>query len=301
MSKSAKERQTSSHPICRNRFRTGFVPRLLFSLVLSVGLSMPFASNALAANLPARPAQYVRDDASMLSQEAENELNRFLRTVHDERNVEILVVTITGLPVRRNFVHQAPSETIESYATKMFNQFQVGDAPANRGVLVLIAKNNRKCRIELGAGYSSSMDRVAKRIITEDFLPKFRSNQYDDGINTGVHQIAKTFANYGATTQDSAINWSWLAVPAGMVGLIGALTGVSLFWTRKRGWGWVVVGLVYVKYLRVRNAITRSSSGARGSSSSSDSFWDSDFGDFGGGGGGGGGGFSSGGGASGSW
>ena len=187
----------------------------------------------------------------------------------------------------------------------MFNHFQVGDAPANRGVLLLIAKNDRKCRIELGAGYSASMDRVAQRIINHDLVPEFRAGHYEQGIQDGVQEIAKSLAGYHAESKSPDTNWNWIAAPAGVLGLIATLTSISLYWNRKRGWGWVAVGLVYVNYLRVRNAVTRSSHGARGSSSSGGGGWSSDFGSFGGDGGGGGfgggGGSSTGGGASGSW
>ena len=131
------------------------------------------------------------------------------------------------------------------------------------------------------------------RIIEESILPHFREDDYSAGILEGVRAIGAEFASlrYGFPRQ-----LAWFAGAS----VAGILIAISLFRNGKRGWGWVVVGLVVVLLLflwRTLREIGRhmpesSRSGYRAGSSS----WSS-----GGYGGSFGGGFSGGGGATGSW
>ncbi|MEL6794029.1 MAG: TPM domain-containing protein, partial [Pseudomonadota bacterium] len=65
----------------------------------------------------------------------------------------------------------------------------VGDAEENDGVMLLVARFDRKLRIEIGAGYSSAFDSRMKRIIDDVIVPYFRSDQYGVGIEEGVREV----------------------------------------------------------------------------------------------------------------
>ena len=67
--------------------------------------------------------------------------------------------------------------------------------PANDGVLLLVARQDRKARIELGAGYGKSRDADAARIMERSILPHFRDDDYGEGITEGVRAIAAELAS----------------------------------------------------------------------------------------------------------
>ena len=258
--------------------------------------------------MPAKP-DYLHDGAAILSTECEAELLPFLRRIERESGVELVVVTIDRIPpsnVGGFNVARKQNMSIEAYAKAMFNHYEIGNASPNQGVMLLVAKHDRKCRIELGAGYSTSTDQVAKRIIDRTIVPAFRSGDYQTGIRDGVTEIATSIAgmNFSVERQPSRSS-AWILIPLGIFGFVGTLIFASLAINGKRGWGWVLVGLVYIQYLKIRNWFRepwpnagRSTYGSSyesgnnffdsGSSWSGDSFSS-------------GGGFSDGGGASGDW
>jgi uncharacterized protein len=70
----------------------------------------------------------------------------------------------------------APGETLEDFATNLFDDWGIGDATRNDGILVLVLPNDRAMRIELGAGYDASWNNEAGRLIDRSYLPSFSSD-----------------------------------------------------------------------------------------------------------------------------
>ncbi|MEO6138459.1 MAG: TPM domain-containing protein [Luteimonas sp.] len=74
-------------------------------------------------------------------------------------------------------------ETIEQYATRVFDQFKLGRKGVDDGVLVVVAKDDHHVRIEPGYGLEGAIpDAIANRIIQEYMAPKFRANDYAGGL-----------------------------------------------------------------------------------------------------------------------
>lgn len=246
----------------------------------------------LRAAYPPADAGYVTDLAGVLSADEEERIEQWLWQVEKDTGVEIAVVTLDSIA---NYPNTANS-SIEVFARGLFDDYGIGNMPANDGVLLVVAVMDRKARIELGAGYGHSRDADADRIMQRDIIPRFKQNDYAGGITDGVQGIMAEFAG-------KRVAGAWRQPAYQAIGLViaiavVALIAVSLFRHGKRGWGWVCVGILIVLLLAlVRVGIAVLSSSARGSSGG----WSS--GGFGGGFGGGfsGGGFSGGGGASGSW
>ncbi len=83
-------------------------------------------------------------------------------------------------------------ETVEQYAIRVFDQWKLGRKGVDDGVLLLIAKNDRKLRIEVGRGLEGAIpDAFAKRIIEEEITPRFKQGDFHGGIAAGVDRIAK--------------------------------------------------------------------------------------------------------------
>jgi uncharacterized protein len=79
---------------------------------------------------------------------------------------------------------------IEDYATKLFNSWGIGDAKMNNGVLLLIAMNDRKIRIEIGKGFQQSITELnAKLIIDYDLAPEMKNKNYFVGINKVIDKL----------------------------------------------------------------------------------------------------------------
>jgi uncharacterized protein len=83
-------------------------------------------------------------------------------------------------------------ETIEQYSIRAAEVWKIGRKKIDDGALLVIAKNDRKLRIEVGYGLEGALnDATAKRIIDEIITPKFRSGDFAGGISAGVDRIVR--------------------------------------------------------------------------------------------------------------
>ncbi|MGH8211769.1 MAG: TPM domain-containing protein [Rhodanobacteraceae bacterium] len=83
-------------------------------------------------------------------------------------------------------------ETIEQYATRVFDQWKIGRKHVDDGILVVVSKDDHKVYIETGYGLEGAIpDALASRIIREQIVPKFRANDYYGGLHDAVGSLAK--------------------------------------------------------------------------------------------------------------
>lgn len=221
---------------------------------------------------------YVTDIADVLTPQQEERLEQWLIQTEDGTKTEIIVVVIRSM----QDYPESSNSSIEEFATGLFNSWGIGNEPRNDGILLLVSIGDRKARIELGAGYPPSRDVDANRIIQKTIVPEFRGGHYAAGIEKGVKEIIGDFTDYRV-----GVNWPLIIYP--VLILLAGIVAISLFRSGRKGWGWVVVGLILLLllgFLRVLKEVNRFGK-------SSD--WSP------GGLGGFGGGFSRGGGATGSW
>src|ERR1700722_9411828 len=81
-------------------------------------------------------------------------------------------------------------ETIEQYSIRVAEAWKIGRKKIDDGALLVVAKNDRKLRIEVGYGLEGSLtDATAGRIISEIITPKFRSGDFAGGISAGIDRI----------------------------------------------------------------------------------------------------------------
>lgn len=94
------------------------------------------------------------------------------------RQVVILMVSTTG------------SQSIEDYATQVFRETGIGDKERNDGVLILVAKDDRMMRIEVGYGLEGTIsDLLADGIINQKMKPRFQENDFYEGLHDAVQSI----------------------------------------------------------------------------------------------------------------
>ena len=83
-------------------------------------------------------------------------------------------------------------ETIEQYSIRVADAWKIGRKKVDDGAILVVAKDDRKLRIEVGYGLEGALtDVTAKRIIDEIITPKFRNNDFAGGISAGVDQIIR--------------------------------------------------------------------------------------------------------------
>ncbi len=153
------------------------MPRLVaLSMVLCC---LPLMLSAEEYPLPADP--YVTDIAGIISAGAEVRLRTELKSLKEETGIEAAVVTI---PTRK--AYEPPSDSLESFATGLFNSWGIGDAQRNDGLLLLVIPGDRETRLELGAGYDQGYDVLAQDIVNRWLEPAFRDGEYSDGIEMGM-------------------------------------------------------------------------------------------------------------------
>src|SRR6266852_1448878 len=83
-------------------------------------------------------------------------------------------------------------ETIEQYSIRVADAWKIGRTNADDGVILVVAKNDRKLRIEVGRGLEGAIpDAIAKRVVSDVIAPHFRANDFYGGIAAGADALAK--------------------------------------------------------------------------------------------------------------
>jgi uncharacterized protein len=119
----------------------------------------------------------VTDNAQILSPETRQLLTDQLKAHEDRTTNQIAVLTVPTLD----------GESIEDYAADVFNAWKLGQQDKDNGILIVIAPNDRRMRIEVGYGLEPTLtDALAGRIIRHLMTPKFKNGDYDGGITDGA-------------------------------------------------------------------------------------------------------------------
>lgn len=147
------------------------------SYVVGIFLMLLIALAAVAAAAPAvlpKPAQmtYVADTAAMISNEDAAKIAEMGRGLDAATGAQVVVVTISSLD----------GASIEEYATTLFRNWGIGDAEKNNGVLLLIAKEDRKFRIEVGYGLEGAITDGYAGSVLDDMKADFKSENYSEAI-----------------------------------------------------------------------------------------------------------------------
>jgi uncharacterized protein len=156
---------------------------VLVALAACVALALP----ALAADVPFLTGRIV-DEANILSAGVEQNLSQMSEKHEQATGNQVVVLTLPSLE----------GESIEGFATRVFDAWKLGQKGKDNGVLVIVAPNDRKMRIEVGYGLEGTLtDAGASRIIREAMTPQFKSGNYEAGIQNGVTAIVQALEGQG--------------------------------------------------------------------------------------------------------
>ena len=122
----------------------------------------------------------VVDNADLLSAADEAALTEELKALEDRSSDQLVVVTLPSLQ----------GYTIEDYGYQLGRHWGIGTAKLSNGVLLIVAPNERKVRLEVGYGLEGTLtDALSRLIIENTILPRFREGNFAAGIKDGVHDV----------------------------------------------------------------------------------------------------------------
>jgi uncharacterized protein len=138
---------------------------------------------AAGAQVPVPPlGGRVTDLTGTLTEEQKNTLEQSLRSFESRKGSQVAVLIVPST---------AP-ETIEQYALRVAEQWKPGRKNVDDGALLVVAKDDRTLRIEVGYGLEGALtDAASKRIISEIIVPRFRQGDFFGGIAAGVDRILR--------------------------------------------------------------------------------------------------------------
>ncbi len=157
---------------------------LLFQLIVA-GIA------SAAPNIPARPTgtnYYVLDQANIISSADEQRIYNFAKAIENKTTAQIAVLTVKSLD----------GYSIDDYALAVLRSWGIGQKEQNNGVLILVAPNERRSRIEVGYGLEGVLtDGRTGRIQDTYMLPFFRRGNYSTGIMVGTAAVASSIDHGG--------------------------------------------------------------------------------------------------------
>jgi len=141
-----------------------------------------FAAAAWAQqSVPPLTAQVV-DQTGTLTTEQNAALERKLREFELRKGAQIAVL----------MVRSTAPEPIEQYSLRVVEQWKLGRRKVDDGALLIVAKNDRALRIEVGYGLEGVLnDATAKRIVSDIIAPRFRDGDFYGGVDTGVDAMMR--------------------------------------------------------------------------------------------------------------
>ncbi|MFQ6757256.1 MAG: TPM domain-containing protein [Deltaproteobacteria bacterium] len=207
--------------------------RLLFLL----GLCLLFVVAPAAAKALEVPQYqgYVTDLAGMISPAERQRLEQTLLAFEQSDSTQIAVLTIPSLE----------GDALEDFSIRAVEAWKIGQKGKDNGVLLLVSKDDRKIRIEVGRGLEGVLtDLLAGRIVDQVISPRFKAGQLDEGFAAGVAAIISAARGEfkgtgrpgrGARTSGQSSLFNYLIFFAILVGFLGrlskpagALTGAAL-------------------------------------------------------------------------
>jgi uncharacterized protein len=123
---------------------------------------------------------YVNDYAGMISAQAKATLEQELQAFEQTDSTQIVVLTIPSLE----------GEVLEEFSIKVAEQWKIGQKGKDNGIIVLVSKQDRKIRVEVGRGLEGQItDLMSGRIIDLVIKPNFKRGDFDSGVISGIHAL----------------------------------------------------------------------------------------------------------------
>ncbi len=207
-----------------------------FCAVMALGLLAGHAGLGVAADVPMLSGRVV-DNAELLSAAARERIGAALKAHEAKTTNQIAVLTIATLG----------DDTIEQFATRVFETWKLGKKDKDNGLLLVIVPKERKIRFEVGRGLEGTLpDVVASRTIRNVIAPQFKASQFDKGVEDGIAAVIKVLEGDPGSIPDAKEASSGFKDPnlslteriligVFVFGIIGLFTVIGIF-TPGMGW-----------------------------------------------------------------
>jgi uncharacterized protein len=132
-----------------------------------------------------KPSGYVNDFAGIMDEASKQKTEALITQLQSATGAEIAVVTVKSLE----------GGNLEDFSNELFTKWGIGKKGKDNGVLIFVAYEDRRVRIETGYGIEGIInDAMAGRIISDNMAPNFRQNDYGGGIYAGTFAVASAIA-----------------------------------------------------------------------------------------------------------
>lgn len=207
----------------------------------------------VAAFPPHDPQRRVHDFAQILPADLTGELEKLCQDVERDTTAQFAVVTVQSLD----------GQTVEEYSNQLFKDWGIGQKDVNNGVLLLVAPNERRMRIEVGFGLEPLLtDALCGEIRDQWILPPFKLHDFPTGIRDGAREIARILREHPQAAAGQAGSSPLLVrtarrdalmatVAVGVGALALAILGWISGWRRLYGTVWFFVGVAILAALFV--------------------------------------------------
>ncbi|MFZ0651509.1 MAG: TPM domain-containing protein [Pseudolabrys sp.] len=145
----------------------------------AIGALLLAIAVSFALNFPALTGRIV-DQANIIQPATRAAMEGKLAELESKSGIQLVVATVNSLE----------GQDIEPYANELFRNWKLGEKEKNNGVLLLVAPNERRVRIEVGYGLEKTLtDALSKVIIVNAITPRFKAGDFSGGISRGADDI----------------------------------------------------------------------------------------------------------------
>jgi uncharacterized protein len=186
----------------------------------------------------------VHDDAKVLKHETIESLENELKAFEDSTSNQIAILTVASLD----------GDVIEEYSMHVVEKWKLGTKKNDNGVLILVAVDDHKMRIEVGQGLEGVLtDALCNRIIRNEMAPAFRQGDFDAGVTAAVNSVIKGIGGEyksedggGPNDFDSMDTTNKIVIGSIIFLFLGVFASIGLF---SKGWmTWVLYAFLIPFY-----------------------------------------------------
>lgn len=153
--------------------------------------------------------EQINDEAHIFSQNERDELLNLVQNFEQNSTTQIAIVTLNSLE----------SRSIEELSLEIARGYKLGQKEDSNGVLLVVAPNEKKVRIEVGYGLEGALtDAISSQIINSVMIPQFKNGKMSEGVKDGVLAIIKV-----ASGEEFSNKTSLSDLPFGVIAFIAGI------------------------------------------------------------------------------
>jgi len=162
----------------------------VFLVVLILTACLPWVGGEAPAQTPPKPSGYLNDFARIVDEASSQRIEQLCRELESKTGAQLAIATVSSLN----------GEPIEDYTVKLFKAWGIGKKDQANGLLVLVAVQEKRTRIEVGYGLEPVITDGYSGEVLRNLRPYFRANQYGLGLYTAASQLAAKIAQNAGVT-----------------------------------------------------------------------------------------------------